>query len=203
MQQQPILYNVQLDILSMTDDIQSFEESTVVLTDDAGRFLPCQVEQRFDVNDQEYLLLLPIDAPIEIFVWQTEADEDEVLVDIEEDQIDLVFPTAKAVLAEQNLVLQRSAITLTAAGEVPEAEEENCLTLELEELDEAGNPITEEFQILATCFFKDQEYTLCTPIEPLLIFAYRNADGNLEIVTPELFQLIRDGIEEKLFDLFE
>ncbi|MBU6229411.1 MAG: DUF3727 domain-containing protein [Cyanobacteria bacterium REEB459] len=187
----------------MTDDIQSFEESTVVLTDDAGRFLPCQVEQRFDVNDQEYLLLLPIDAPIEIFVWQTEADEDEVLVDIEEDQIDLVFPTAKAVLAEQNLVLQRSAITLTAAGEVPEAEEENCLTLELEELDEAGNPITEEFQILATCFFKDQEYTLCTPIEPLLIFAYRNADGNLEIVTPELFQLIRDGIEEKLFDLFE
>ncbi len=187
----------------MTDDTQSFEESAVVLTDEAGRFLPCQVEQRFHLNDQEYLLLLPIDAPIEIFVWQADETEDEILVDIEDDQIDLIFPTAKAVLAEQNLVLQRSAITLTAAGEVPEAEEENCLTLELDEVDEAGNPITEEFQILATCFYKDEEYTLCTPLDPLLIFAYRDGNGNLEIVTPEEFQLIRDGIEEKLFDLFE
>ncbi|MFZ4639158.1 MAG: DUF3727 domain-containing protein [Nodosilinea sp.] len=187
----------------MTDDTQSFEESAVVLTDEAGRFLPCQVEQRFHLNDQEYLLLLPIDAPIEIFVWQGDDTEDEILVDIEDDQIDPIFPTAKAVLAEQNLVLQRSAITLTAAGEVPEAEEENCLTLELDELDETGNPITEEFQILATCFYKDEEYTLCTPLEPLLIFAYRDDKGNLEIVTPEEFQLIRDGIEEKLFDLFE
>ncbi|MFM7470606.1 MAG: DUF3727 domain-containing protein [Nodosilinea sp.] len=187
----------------MTDDIQAFEESAVVLTDEAGRFLPCQVEQRFDINNQEYLLLLPIDAPIEIFVWQSDDSEDEILVDIEEDQIDVIFPTAKAVLAEQNLVLQRSAITLTSAGELPDVEEDACLTLELEELDETGNPITEEFQILATCFDRDEEYTLCTPIEPLLIFAHRTDGGKLEIVTPEQFQLIRDSIEEKLFDLFE
>ncbi|MEY3299100.1 MAG: hypothetical protein RLZZ597_2360 [Cyanobacteriota bacterium] len=106
----------------MANDTQSFDDSAVVLTDDTGRFLPCQVEQRFNLNGREYLLLLPIDAPIEIFVWQEEDDE-EVLMDIEEEDIEQLFPTAKAVLAEQNLVLQRTAITLTAAGELPDVED--------------------------------------------------------------------------------
>jgi hypothetical protein len=186
----------------MADDTQAFDDSAVVLTDDSGRFLPCQVEQRFDLNGREYLLLLPLDAPIEIFVWQQE-DDDEVLMDIEEEDIEQIFPTAKAVLAEQNLVLQRTAITLTASGELPEVDEENCLTLELDEVDETGEPMAEEFQILATCFHDDQEYTLCTPVEPLLIFAYRTAEGTLDIVTPEEFQTIRDSLEEKLFDVLE
>jgi hypothetical protein len=187
----------------MADDTQSFEESAVVLTDETGRFLPCQVEQRFELNNREYLLLLPIDAPIEIFVWQQDDSDDDVLMDIEDEEIDQIFLTAKAVLAEQNLVLQRSAITLTAAGELPEVDEENCLTLDLDEVDEAGEPMTEDFQILATCFYEEEEYTLCTPLEPLLIFAYRTADGSLEIVTPEEFQMIRGGLEEKLFDILE
>jgi hypothetical protein len=186
----------------MADNTQPTDESAVVLTDDTGRFLPCQVEQSFQLNSREYLLLLPIDSPIEIFVWQQE-DDDDILMDIEDDDIDKVFLTAKAVLAEQNLTLQRTAITLTAAGGLPDAESDNCLTLELDDLDEAGNPATEEFQILATCFYEDQEYTLCTPLDPLLIFAHRTGDGSLEVVTPEEFQAIRGGLEEKLFDLLE
>jgi hypothetical protein len=187
----------------MADNTQPIDESAVVLTDDAGRFLPCQVEQTFELNDREYLLLLPIDAPIEIFVWQQDEDDEEILMDIEEDDIDQVFLTAKAVLAEQNLTLQRTAITLTASGEVPEPEEDNCLTLELDDLDETGKPMTEEFQVLATCFYDDEEYTLCTPLDPLLIFAYRTGNGSLEVVTPEEFQTIRGSLEEKLFDLLE
>jgi hypothetical protein len=187
----------------MADETQSFEESAVVLTDEAGRFLPCQVEQRFDLNNREYLLLLPIDSPIEIFVWQQDDSDEDVLMDIEDEEIDQIFLTAKAVLAEQNLVLQRSAITLTAAGELPEVEEDNCLTLELDELDDTGAPMTEDFQILATCFHEDEEYTLCTPLEPLLIFAHRSDNGTLEVVTPEEFQTIRGGLEEKLFDLLD
>ncbi|TVP66344.1 MAG: DUF3727 domain-containing protein [Leptolyngbya sp. LCM1.Bin17] len=186
----------------MADDTQPFDESAVVLTDDVGRFLPCQVEQNFYLKDREYLLLLPIDAPIEIFVWQQD-DDDDILMDIEDEEIDQVFLTAKAVLAEQNLTLQRTAITLTASGEVPEVDDANCLTLELDEMDDQGNPMTEDFQILATCFNNDQEYTLCTPLDPLLIFAYRTSNGNLEVVTPEEFQLIRGSLEEKLFDILD
>jgi hypothetical protein len=191
------------ELASMADDIQPFDESAVVLTDDTGRFLPCQVEQSFQLNNREYLLLLPIDAPIEIFVWQQDDSDDEILMDIEDDEIDQVFLTAKAVLAEQNLTLQRTAITLTASGELPDVDDDNCLTLELDEVDEQGNPMTEDFQILATCFHDDQEYTLCTPLDPLLIFAYRTPAGSLEVVTPEEFQAIRGGLEEKLFDILD
>ena len=187
----------------MADNTQPIDDSAVVLTDDFGRFLPCQVEQSFTLSDREDLLLLPIDSPIEIFVWQQDDNDEEVLMDVEEDDIDDIFLTAKAVLAEQNLTLQRTAITLTAAGDVPEGEEDNCLTLELDDLDEDGNPITEEFQVLATCFYNDEEYTLCTPLDPLLIFAHRTSSGDLEVVTPEEFQLIRGSLEEKLFDLLD
>lgn len=186
------------------DDNLHYDEPTVLLTDDQGLTLPCVVEQTFDLSQREYLLLLPVDAPIEIFVWRAEeGDEEEVLMDVEEDEIDAIFPTAKAVLAEQNLTLQRTAITLTAAGELPEAEEEDCLTLELDEWNTSEEGATEEFQILATFFYEDEEYTLCTPLDPLLIFANRTAQGNLEVVTPEEFQKIRASLEEKLFDMLE
>ena len=114
-----------------------------------------------------------------------------------------MFLTAKAVLAEQNLTLQRTAITLTAAGELPEIGEEDSLTLEIDEVDEAGQPVTEDFQVLATCFQDEEEYTLCTPLNPLLIFARRNVKGDLEVVTPEEFQTIREALEEKLFDILD
>jgi hypothetical protein len=188
----------------MANEAQPFDDSALVLTDDLGRFLPCQEEQSFRLNGRDYLLLLPIDVPIEIFVWQTDDDGDgEVLVDIEDDEIDQVFLTAKAVLAEQNLTLQRTAITLTASGELPDIQEGDELTLEIDELDDAGHPITEDFQVLATCFHQEEEYTLCTPLNPLLIFARRNQKGDLEVVTPEEFQTIRKSLEEKLFDMLD
>jgi hypothetical protein len=188
----------------MANEAQPFDDSALVLTDDFGRFLPCQVEHKFHIQGREYLLLLPIDAPIEIFAWQTEDSEDgEVLVDIEEDEIDQVFLTAKAVLAEQNLMLQRTAITLTAAGELPEMGEDDALTLEIDDTDGDEQPVTEEFQVLATCFHEDEEYTLCTPLNPLLIFARRNGKGELEVVTPEEFQTIHKVLEEKLFDMLD
>ena len=56
---------------------------------------------------------------------------------------------------------------------------------------------------MATCFYNDEEYTLCTPLDPLLIFAHRTSSGDLEVVTPEEFQLIRGSLEEKLFDLLD
>jgi len=187
----------------MANEAQPFDESALVLTDDSGRFLPCQEEQSFSLHGREYLLLLPIDTPIEIFAWQIDDEGEEVLIDIEEDTIDQVFLTAKAVLAEQNLTLQRTAITLTAAGELPTPKEDEALTLEIDELDDTGQPVTEDFQILATCFYQEEEYTLCTPLNPLLIFACRNDNGDLEVVTPEEFQTIREALEAKLFDILD
>ncbi|WP_008319163.1 DUF3727 domain-containing protein [Leptolyngbya sp. PCC 6406] len=182
------------------------EGSTVTLRDEAGRSLPCQVEQTFDLGGKPYALLFPIDTPVEIFAWATDEDgEEEVMVDVEDEDIDSLFATAKAVLAEQNLHLQRSAITLTVAGDLPDAEEENCFTLDVgEDLeDEEDEDASEDFQILATFFQQDVEYTICTPVDPLLIFAYMTPTGDAEVVPPEEFERLQPELEATLFDLLE
>ncbi|KPQ35893.1 MAG: Protein of unknown function (DUF3727) [Phormidesmis priestleyi Ana] len=181
------------------------EYPVVTLTDEEGRKLACYVEKSLDVDGAEFLLLLPVDLPIEIFVWQSDEDaeegDEEILVDVEDDDIDDLFPSARAVLAELNLTLERSAHTLTAAGDLPEADEEDCFSLEISEDD--GEPMTEDFQMLATFFHNESQYTLCTPLEPLLFFATREADGTVELVDPEDFQKMRSQLEDKLFDVLD
>ena len=174
--------------------------------DEDERQLACYVEKSIDVDGEEFLLLLPVNLPIEIFVWESdeEADDDEseILVDIDDEEIDKLFPTARAVLAELDLLLERSAHTLTAEGDLPEADEEDCFSLDISEEGDA-HPVTEEFQMLATFFHDDAQYTLCTPLEPLLFFATRSAVGEVELVEPEDFQKMRSQIEDKLFDVLD
>lgn len=174
----------------------------VTLTDEDGRSLPCYVEKSLDVEGAEFLLLLTVNLPIEIFVWQGDDDEDEeILVDVEDEEIDNIFPSARAVLAELDLILERSAHTLTAEGDLPEADEDDCFSLEISEGEDP--PMTEEFQMLANFFHEDAQYTLCTPIEPLLFFARRHVSGAVELVDPEDFQKMRSQIEDRLFDVLD
>ncbi len=181
------------------------EYPIVTLTDDEDRVLPCYLEKSLDVDGVEYLLLLPVNLPIEVFVWQRvdedgEEDGEEILADVEDEEIDDLFPSARAVLAELDLLLERSAHTLTAAGDLPEADEEDCFSLEIDEEDAHA---TEEFQMLATFFHEGSQYTLCTPLDPLMFFASRQADGTVELVEPEEFQRMRSQLEDKLFDVLE
>lgn len=181
------------------------EYPIVTLTDDEARLLPCYVEKSLDIEGVEYLLLLPVNLPIEVFVWQQvdedgEEDGEEILADVEDEEIDDLFPSARAVLAELDLLLERSAHTLTAAGDLPEADEEDCFSLEIDEEDAQA---TEEFQMLATFFHEGSQYTLCTPLDPLMFFASRQADGTVELVEPEEFQRMRSQLEDKLFDVLE
>ena len=176
----------------------------VTLVDEEKRTLACYVEKTMDVDGMEFLLLLPVDLPIEIFVWQSlgEGEEDgEMMVDVEDDDLDELFPSARAVLAELDLRLERSAHTLTAAGDLPEAEDEDCFALEINE--EGAEPMTEDFQMLANFFHNDAQYTLCTPLDPLLFFARREADGSVTLVDPEDFQAMRSQLEDQLFDALD
>lgn len=174
-----------MDETAMEDDAQ-----TVSLLDEDGRSLLCYVERSLKVQGQEYALLLPVDAPIEIFAWAIDEDdedeEEEMLMDIDEEELDEVFPTARAVLAEQDLILNRTALTLTASGELPEIDEDDIISLDIEESD--GQPNLEQFQQLASFFFEEQEYVVCTPLDPLLFFARINPQGQPELLSPEEFQ---------------
>lgn len=176
------------------------DNASVTLTDEVGRSLECYIEHSLEVDDSEYLLLLPVDSPIEIVAWDENETEDEAEATLLEDdeEIDLIFPDAQAVLAEQNLTLKRTAYTLTVAGELPPVDEEEILTIEIE--DEEAQLEPEQFQLLASFYYEEQEYGIYTPLDPLLFFARRNKVGQPELLSPEEFKKVQPMLEELLFE---
>lgn len=178
---------------------QSDAES-VILKDEAGRSLECHVEKTFEVNGSSYLLLLPVDTPVSILAWEDEETEEAILID-DEEELDRIFPDAKAVLEEQNLNLKRTAYTLTVVGELPAVEEDDILTLEVEDDNLSSEP--EEFQYLASFYYEEEEYGIYTPLSPLLFFARKLPDGSVELLSPEEFRKVQPLLEEWMFDEFE
>lgn len=175
----------------------------VTLTDEAGRSLNCYIEHSLEVEGTEYLLLMPVDAPVEIVAWDDEDEEDVADATLVEDdeEIDAIFLDAKAVLAEQDLTLKRTAFTLTVAGELPPVDEDEILTIEIEEDNVELEP--EEFQFIANFYHEEQEYGIYTPLDPLLFLARRNKAGHPELLSPEEFKKLQPFLEDLLFDEVE
>ncbi len=173
----------------------------VSLTDESGRSLSCYIEHSIEVEGEEYVILLPIDSPVEIVAWDEDKEEEEATLVEDEAEIDEIFSTAQAVLAERNLDLKRTAFALTVAGELPAVDEDEILTLEIEDEDTQLEP--EEFQKLASFYHKEQEYTIYTPLDPLLLFARINEAGEPELLSPEEFKKVQPLLEDQLFDDME
>ncbi|WP_017304885.1 DUF3727 domain-containing protein [Spirulina subsalsa] len=173
----------------------------VHLYDEEGRSLPCFVEQAFFHKDDQYLLLLPVDSPITIIAWDSDEDDSEATWVEDSEELQTVFPDAKAVLAEQNLVLNYAGYTLTVAGELPETEEDSILTLEIET--ETGQVESEEFQFLTHFYHEDQEYEIYTPLNPLLLFGKRRHNEKVELLTAEELEEIQPYLEEFLVQTLE
>jgi hypothetical protein len=170
------------------------EGSTIVIKDDAGKKLTCTVETAFKVDSTEYLLLQPVDFSVQIFAWQETDDEEETeLVDVTEEEIDLIFTTAQAVLSEQNLTLRRSAYTLTVEGELPEPTEEDIIEIDTEEDGNCG-----EFQELAHFYYEEQAFSVFTALDPLMFIAKLGDDGLPEILTPEEMADLEPYVEQYL-----
>ncbi len=178
------------------------EADSVSLFDEKGRTLDCYVENSIEVDDLNYLLLMPIDIPIVIIAWEEDSEDDDdefadaILLE-DEDEIEQIFPDAKAVLAELNLALKYTAYSLTVSGELPPIEDDDILTLELENEDEPLEP--EELQFLVSFYHQEQRYSIYTPLAPLLFLAKSNDNGKIELVSPEdeRMQMI---LEELLFE---
>lgn len=181
---------------------EDFDAPTVVLTDDeTGRSLNCYIEHSIDIEGQEYVFLLPIDSPVEIFAWQEEGDEEEAIPVEDEEEIERIFPIARAVLQEQNLELKRTAVTLTVEGDLPELSEED-----LEVADEGDSGEHEELQLLASFYDEEQEYAIYAPLDPFFILAKMDADGQPKLLSPEELSKIEPMlpmIEDQLFDEME
>ncbi len=183
--------NFGMDEAAMEDDVP-----TLSLTDEEGRSLLCYVERSLTVKGTDYVLLMPVDSPIEIFAWAAdeENDDEEMLIDIDDDELDEVFSTARAVLAEQDLILHRTALTLTASGDLPDVTEDELITLDIESDSE---PSYEQFQQLAAFFHEEQEYVVCSPLDPLLFFAQLDEKGQPQLVSLEELQTLLELEEFK------
>ncbi|AFY59836.1 DUF3727 domain-containing protein [Synechococcus sp. PCC 6312] len=178
---------------SPTDPQQEREQ--VTLLDEFGRALDCFIEFSLKFSDQEYALLQPIDFPVEIFVVLADSDDEETLIPLEDEDIDPVFDIARAILAEQNLMLKRTAHFLTVEGEVPLADEVEIVTFEEDE----GSEQEEEYQPLGSKFFhQDREYAIYMPLSPMLLVARLRPGHKPEVLSPQDFQHIQPLIEEHL-----
>ncbi len=173
------------------------EVESVVLSDEEGRNLECYIENALEAEDGTYLLLMPMDTSVVIMAWE-EDSEDETPNFIEDfDEMKLIFPDARAVLAELDLSLQFTAFTLTVQGELPPIEDDGILTLELDDEGEDTDP--EELQFLASFYHQKKRYSIYTPLAPLLFLAKANLFGELEIISPEN-EDIQPILEELLFE---
>ncbi len=183
----------------MDEDNIQLDGETVVLTDETGRTITCTIERFLEVDSQEYALLLPIDAPVEIFAWQSDDAEDEEALPVENDEdIDILFPIAKAVLEEQNLTLKRTAVVLTVEGDLPDLDEEEDYALT-----SASEEEVEELQFLASFYHEKQEFAVYAPLDPCFILARMDKDNQPHLLSPEeLKQLepVLETIEEQLID---
>jgi hypothetical protein len=174
---------------------------SITLTDDKERTLECYIEHSLAVDGQEYVLLLPVDSPVEIFAWEGEGEEEEAVLVEDDATIDKIFATAQAVLSEQNLILKNTAYALTVAGELPPVEESELFTLEIEDDEEELEP--EQLQLLASFYDEDQEYAIYTPLDPLLFFARISNAGLPKLLSPEEFRKVQPLLEEHLFNEVE
>jgi hypothetical protein len=181
------------------DENDLYDAPTVTLTDNLGRTLDCYVEQSIELDDREFVLLLPVDAPVEIFAWREDGDDEAAVLVEDPDEIATIFLTAKAVLAEQNLTLKETAIVLTVEGDLPELEED------LEEEDEEFDD-QEELQLIASFYHNEQEYAIYTPLDPYFILAQLDDHGNPQILSPEELKRLEPllpMLEDQLFDELE
>ncbi|XFA72724.1 DUF3727 domain-containing protein [Thermosynechococcaceae cyanobacterium Okahandja] len=181
------------------DDFEG-ELEQLRLYDDEGRFLNCYIEFRLTVQGETYALLRPVDYPVEIFAVVAEDEDEETLVPLDEAEIDQVFDTARAILEEQNLTLQRTALTLTVSGELPELDDEDVLSVEVEAEDEVT---IEEYQPLGSSFFWGvREYSVYTPLSPTLYVARLVPGKEPELLSPQDFQHLQPLLEEHLVSHF-
>ncbi len=176
-----------------------FPAKSVTVTDEFGRSLACYIEHSFELNHENYVLLLPVDAPVEIFAWAEDDDDEEPIAIEDPDEIDEIFETAKAVLEEQNLTLKRTAVTLTVSGELPELEDEP-------ESPEDEAEEYEELQLLASFYHEEQEYAIYTPLDPFFILARLDENGEPQLLSDEeleklepMLPSLEGMLEEHLF----
>jgi hypothetical protein len=164
------------------------------VTDDKGRKIECVLEYTIPVDGVDYVLLTPNDTPV-VLVRIGEGDGDGELIEDLEGIDNAILAAADACLAEHDLTLVRSAVTLTVAGEPLPVEEEDAEDIEIED-DTTGE--TNLFELLILFLHDGQEYGLYVPLDPFFVVARVTGDNEAVVVVDAEFERIQPIIEAEL-----
>ncbi|BEV36525.1 DUF3727 domain-containing protein [Synechococcus sp. M16CYN] len=167
---------------------KSGDHPTLLVYDQEGHGLLCFLEYLIPLNGQDYALLSPVDTPVSLFRLRDD-DEPEPITGVASNE--LILSVADVVLQEHDLVLMRSAITLTVGGELEDPEQEDLE--ELEDEDDFGDDV-ETFELLVSFMVDIQEYGLYIPLDPFLILV-RMVDGQAELLSKSELDQIQPRIE--------
>ena len=163
------------------------EVPTLLVKDSQGSDLLCFLEQVVPLEGNEYALLTPVDTPVSLF--QLIDDQDPKLIETIEKN-EPILEVADVVLQEHDLRLVRSAMTLTASGELDEPEPEE---IEEDDIDDES----ETYELLVNFRVDNNEYGLYIPLDPFFIVG-KLEDGEVKLVEGEEFDNIQSGIEAEL-----
>ncbi len=167
---------------------ENYEAPTLLLKDSSNDELFCFLEQIVKVEGTEYALLTPVDTPVTLFKIN-EKDEPILIEKIEKNEE--ILQNADAVLQEHDLILVRSAVTLTVSGELEEPVYDD-----LEE-DEANKDESETYELLVNFNVHNDEYGLYVPLDPFFIVAKIVENGAI-LVEDEEFDRVQPLIESEL-----
>ena len=170
---------------------KSGDQPTLLVRDREGHDLLCFLEHLIPLDGQDYALLSPVDTPVSLFRLRDD-DEPEPINSVSSSEP--ILSVADVVLQEHDLVLVRSAITLTVSGELEEPDQED-----LEELDDEDDldDDAETFELLVSFMVDAQEYGLYIPLDPFLVLV-RMVDGQAELLSEDELDRIQPRIEAEL-----
>ena len=161
---------------------------TILLKDSRNDELFCYLEQIVKVEGTEYALLTPVDTPVTLFKIN-EKDEPVLIEKIEKNE--QILKNADAVLQEHDLILIRSAVTLTVSGELEEPVYDD-----LEE-DEVNKDESETYELLVNFNVLNDEYGLYVPLDPFFIVGKIVENGAI-LIEDEEFDKVQPLIESEL-----
>ena len=113
-----ILSSVPSDFMRDSATGSSGDVPTVLVRDSDGKDLLCFLEQLIPLDGQDYALLTPVDTPVSLFRLVDEGDPEPIT---SVDSSEPILSVADVVLQEHELILVRSAVTLTVSGELDES----------------------------------------------------------------------------------
>ena len=164
-------------------------------TDDKGRKIECILEHTIPIDGVDYVLLTPNDTPV-VLVRIGESDGDDELIEDLESVDNAILAAADACLAEHDLTLVRSAVTLTVAGELIEGEDEG--EDEDEDIEDDVEQESDTHILLIPFHHNGDEWGIYMPLDPFFVVA-RVTGGNEGVVVVDAeFERIQPIIEAEL-----